>query len=136
MPPRTVRIPCAAFIPTMSSGEVSRRTITTFSPRAAHCVASSAENTILPAAAPGDAGSARAIGVAALSAAWSNCGCSSASSERGSIIATAFFSSIMPSSTRSHAILSAAAGVRLPLRVWSMYSFSFSTVNSMSCMSR
>ena len=38
----------------------------------------------------------------------------------GSIMATAFFSSIMPSSTRSQAIFRAAAAVRLPLRVWSM----------------
>ncbi len=32
IPPRTVRIPSEAFIPSMSSGEVSRRTRTTFSP--------------------------------------------------------------------------------------------------------
>ena len=39
MPPRTVRMPCAASMPSMSSGEVSRRTRTTFSPVSAACLA-------------------------------------------------------------------------------------------------
>ena len=39
---------------------------------------------------------------------------------RSQFIATAFFSSIMPSSTRSQAIFRAAGAVRLPLRVCSM----------------
>ena len=58
----------------MSSGDVSRRTRITFSPLAAHSTASSAVNTTLPQAAPGDAPSAFAIGVAAFNAAASNCG--------------------------------------------------------------
>ena len=75
MPPRTVRIPCAAFIPSISSGEVSRRTRTTFSPLAAQSFASSAVNTILPQAAPGEAASALAIRAwQPLSAFASNCG--------------------------------------------------------------
>ena len=74
IPPLTVRIPCEAFIPVISSGEVSSRTRTTFSPLAFHASASSAENTILPQAAPGDAPSPLPAGVAALSAAASNCG--------------------------------------------------------------
>ena len=74
IPPRTVKIPCADFIPVISSGDVSRRTRTTFSPLAAHVSASSAVNTILPQAAPGEAPSPLPIGVAALRAAASNCG--------------------------------------------------------------
>ena len=135
IPPRTVRIPCADFIPVMSSGDVSRRTRITFSPLAAHSTASSAVNTILPQAAPGDAPSAFAIGVAAFSAAASNCGWRSVSRFLGSIIATASSSVLIPSSTRSQAILRAAWAVLLPLRVWSMNSLPCSTVNSMSCIS-
>ncbi len=41
-----------------------------------------------------------------------------------------------PSVTMSTAILTAAAAVRLPVRVWSIQSFLFWIVNSMSCMSR
>ena len=52
--------------------EVSRRTRTTFSPLAAHALASSAVNTILPQAAPGEAPRAFAIGTAAFRAAASN----------------------------------------------------------------
>ena len=120
IPPRTVRIPWEAFIPVISSGDVSRRTNTTFSPRAFHSTASSAVNTILPHAAPGDAPSALAIGVAAFKAAASNCGWRSVSKLRGSIMTTASSSVLIPSSTRSHAILRAACAVLLPLRVCSM----------------
>ena len=41
-PPRAVRIPSAASIPCTSSGDVSLRTSTTFSPRSAAAWASSA----------------------------------------------------------------------------------------------
>ena len=74
IPPRTVKIPWEDFIPVISSGDVSRRTRTTFSPLSVHSTASSAVNTILPQAAPGEAPSAFAIGVAAFNAAASNCG--------------------------------------------------------------
>ena len=120
IPPRTVRIPWAAFIPVISSGDVSRRTRTTFSPLAAHSTASSAVNTILPQAAPGEAPRPLPIGVAALSAFASNWGWRSVSRLRGSIIATASSSVLMPSSTRSQAIFRAAWAVLLPFLVWSI----------------
>jgi len=69
IPPRTVRIPCAAFIPVMSSGDVSRRTRKTFSPFSCQATASSAVNTTLPQAAPGEAPRPLPIGAAALRAA-------------------------------------------------------------------
>ena len=56
MPPRAVRMPAAAFMPWMSSGEVSVRTRITRSPRCAHSSAAFAVNTTRPIAAPGDAG--------------------------------------------------------------------------------
>ena len=74
IPPRTVKIPCEAFIPVISSGDVSRRTRTTFSPLSFHSTASSAVNTTLPQAAPGEAPSPLPAGVAALRDAASNCG--------------------------------------------------------------
>ena len=55
MPPRAVRMPSAAFIPLMSSGLVSSRTRSTFSPRSAHSNASCAVKTTRPVAAPGPA---------------------------------------------------------------------------------
>ena len=119
-PPRTVRIPCAYFIPSISSGEVSRRTKTTFLPFLPSVTASSAVKTICPAAAPGEA----AIPLpttfdlsAASSALWSNWGCKSISRDLASICINASSSVIIFSSIKSHAILIAAAAVRLPLRV-------------------
>jgi len=73
--------------------------------------------TILPQAAPGEAPSALPIGVAAFNAAASNCGCNNVSRLRGSIIATASSSVLIPSSTKSQAIFKAACAVLLPLRV-------------------
>ena len=122
IPPRTVRIPWAAFIPVISSGDVSRRTSTTFSPLAAHSTASSALKTTLPQAAPGDAPRPFPIGAAALSDFASNCGCRRVSRLRGSIMATASSSVLIPSSTRSQAIFNAAWAVLLPFLVCSMKS--------------
>ena len=116
IPPRTVKIPWEAFIPVISSGEVSRRTNTTFSPLAFQASASSAVNTTLPQAAPGDAPRPFPSGVAAFNAAASNCGCNNVSKLRGSIINTASSSVLCPSSTRSQAIFNAAGAVLLPLR--------------------
>ena len=82
--------------------------------------ASSAVKTILPQAAPGEAARAEATGLAAFRASGSNWGWSRASSCLGSSISRASCSVFMPSSIRSQAILMAAAGVRLPLRVWSI----------------
>ena len=54
MPPRAVRMPSAACMPRMSSGDVSRRTRITRLPGCAPCSsASSAWKTIRPVAAPG-----------------------------------------------------------------------------------
>ena len=49
---------------------------------------------------------------------------------------TASVLEISPSSTISHAIVTAANPVRLPVRVCSRYNFRDWIVNSMSCMSR
>ena len=56
MPPLDVRMPCAACMPPISSGDVSVLTSITLSPCDAIFSASSAVNTTLPTAAPGDAG--------------------------------------------------------------------------------
>jgi hypothetical protein len=56
MPPRRGQDARAACMPWMSSGLVSRRTRITFSPARACFSAASAVNTILPEAAPGEAG--------------------------------------------------------------------------------
>ncbi len=84
IPPRSVKIPSAAYIPFKSSGEVSRRTRITFSPAAASTSASCAVNTILPVAAPGDAGSPFERTLAFAIAAVSNTGCNNSSNLFGS----------------------------------------------------
>ena len=134
MPPRAVTMPRAACMPWMSSGDVSSRTRMTASPSWFMRSASSASNTILPVAAPGDAG--RPAATTWRSALGSRVGCSSWSSAEGSTRLTASSSEITPSDARSTAIFSADLAVRLPLRVCSIHSRPCSTVNSMSCMSR
>ena len=133
IPPRAVRIPWAACIPPMSSGDVSVRTRTTFSPLRAAFSASSAVKTTLPTAAPGDAGSPFAMTFTGVFG--SKDGCIRRSSCSGSIRMIAVFLSISLSLTMSMAIFSDAAAVRLPTRVCSMYSLPSWTVNSMSSMS-
>ncbi len=120
-------------MPSTSSGVVSRRTSSTASPASARSFASLAESTILPVAAPGEAG--RPCARTSRSASGSMRGWRSWSSAAGSTRSTASEREISPSPAMSLAILSAAAPVRLPLLVWSMYSRSRSMVNSMSCMS-
>ena len=122
MPPLTVSTPWATCIPMISSGEVSRRTSTTFfqSLSFTFSAASSAENTTLPEADPGDAARPEPRGTAAFKASGSNCGWSRVSSCLGSILKTASSSVIMPSSTMSQAILRAAWAVRFPFLVCSM----------------
>ena len=71
-PPRLVKIPSAATIPTKSSGLVSRRTRITFFPARDKSCARLESKTTWPTAAPGDAGIPRAISVAL--ALRSNCG--------------------------------------------------------------
>ncbi len=140
IPPRAVRMPCADFMPSMSSGEVSRRTRTTFSPLAAHSLDSSAVKTILPEAAPGAAGRPWPMSLPSASAAFRAFGSKEpwrrVSRFLGSMARSAFSLVVLPSLTRSTAILMAARAVRLPLRHWSMKSLPSSMVNSMSCMSQ
>ena len=138
IPPRTVRIPCAACIPSISSGDVSRRTRITLSPLPPlpASLASSAVKYTLPAAAPGDAGSALPITSPAFSASGTKVGCSSWSNDLASILHTASSGVIIPSSTKSQAIWIAAGAVLLPLRVCKKYSLPSSMVNSISCISR
>ena len=97
MPPRQVTTPRAACIPWMSSGEVSSRTRITASPSSASRSASSAAKTILPVAAPGEAG--RPLAITSRTAPGSMVGCRSWSSEEGSTRATASFCDISPSAT-------------------------------------
>jgi hypothetical protein len=91
------------------------------SPRSTQATASSAENTARPTAAPGEALSPRAMGRRL---------------ERGGVVLVAqelvdvgrldprerLLLVMTPSATMSVAIFTAAAAVRLALRVWSMYS--------------
>ena len=110
------------------------RTRMTLRPSACSLAASSEENTISPEAAPGEAG--RPVAITSRLALGSMVGCSSWSSEAGSIRDTASFCEIRPSLASSTAMLSAALAVRLPPRVCSIHNLPRSTVNSMSCMSR
>ncbi len=118
MPPRAVTMPRAACMPWMSSGEVSSRTRMTDSPAEPRRSASSELNTILPVAAPGEAGRPEVITSRGL--AGSIVGCSSWSRLAGSTRMTASSLVIRPSLARSTATFSAALAVRFPLRVWSM----------------
>ena len=72
LPPRLVRIPSAATMPTKSSGLVSRRTKITLWPSLAKSNAFFESKTTSPTAAPGDAGMPRAISLTLLLK--SNCG--------------------------------------------------------------
>ena len=134
MPPRAVKMPLAACMPWMSSGEVSVRTRMTDWPSSARFSAVSLSNTAIPDAAPGDAG--RPFKITSRLAFGSSVGCSNWSSADGSTRITASSFVISPSAAMSTAILSAAFAVRLPERVCSIHNLPRSTVNSMSCMSR
>ena len=134
LPPRLVSTPSAAIIPDRSSGLVSRRTSTTFSPLLAHWTAVSEENTALPTAAPGEAFMP-----------WVSWVASPLSPNRGNISwaswspvtrRTASSMSMRPSSTSWVAMTNAAPAVRLPTRVCSIHSLLRSIVNSMSQRSR
>ncbi len=134
LPPRLVRMPAAAIMPSRSSGLVSRRTRITFSPLAAHLTAVEESKTTRPTAAPGEAFMPLAM------SAWS-----SPAAKRGNISWLSWWpltrmsaSSIemTPSSTSCTAMRKAAPAVRLPTRVWSIHSLPRSTVNSMSHRSR
>ena len=102
MPPRVVRMPSAACMPWMSSGEVSTRTRMTGRPAFFAASASSEVNTISPQAAPGEAG--RPVASTLRSAFGSMVGWRSWSREVGSIRATASSREIRPSAARSTAM--------------------------------
>ena len=116
IPPRVVRIPSAARMPSMSSGDVSSRMRMAFMPSAAAAMASAELNTIWPTAPPGDAGRPIARTVAFFSEVGFRIGWSISSSCAGETLITAVFSSIIFSSTMSRAICRAAKPVRLPMR--------------------
>ena len=136
MPPRAVRMPDAARIPSTSSGLVSSRTRITVLPTLAQATASAAVNTTWPTAPPGPAGSPLASSVASSSAFGSTMGCSNSSNCAGCTRMTAVFSSIILDRSMSMAILRAAVPVRFPVRVCKRYSTPSWIVNSRSCMSR
>ena len=129
-------IPWLTAMPWKSSGEVSIRTRITGSPRSTHATASSASNTARPTAAPGEAFSPLTILVAPMSAFGSKVARRSWSTCAGSIRSTASRLVITPSLTIWTAIFTAAAAVRLAMRVWSMYRRPRSIVNSRSWTSR
>ena len=117
-------------MPCTSSGVVSVRTRIVLRPCSFQVTASSAEKTIWPAAAPGEALSplhataTRSLGSMRAWKSWS--------SDCALTMPTARRLSMSPSSTRSRAIFTAASAVRFALRVCSMKSFPRSTVNSRS----
>ena len=118
LPPSEVRIPLAAWKPATSSASVNGRTRITSRPSCAACTASSAVNTTSPLAAPGEA--LTPVASTSKSALGSKVGCSSASSELGSIVASASSRESSSSSTASQAKRTAACAGRLALRVCSM----------------
>lgn len=134
MPPLAVRMPCAFAMPATSFGEVSDLMSITFSPLSFARIAFFELNTALPVAAPGDA--ARPFAMTFIGYFGSMVGNRSCSSWFGAILkmASSFF--IICSFTMSTAIFTADVAVLLPVLVCNMYSFWFSIVNSMSCMSQ
>ena len=133
LPPSEVRIPLAAWKPATSSASVNGRTRITSRPSSPAATASDAVKTTSPLAAPGEA--ATPLASTSNSALGSNVGCSSASSDEGSIVVIASSRVSSSSETASTANRTAACAGRLALRVWSMNSCPSSTVNSVSCMS-
>ena len=133
MPPLAVKIPLAACMPWISSGDVSTLT------KIVSCIilfnlsASSEVKTTLPLAAPGEAG--RPFAIVFIGLFSSKVGCKRVSREFGSILSTASFFEINFSLTISTAILTADLEVLFPERVCRIQSFLFSTVNSTSCIS-
>ena len=134
LPPRAVRMPLAAIMPSRSSGLVSLRTSTTCSPRSAQAFAVGESKTARPTAAPGDA--AMPLVNSSRAADLSNCGNISSASWEPDTRDSASSMVIRFSSTSWPAIRKAAAAVRLPTRVCSIHSLPRSMVNSMSHRSR
>ena len=118
VPPVWVSMPFAWTMPCTSLGLLSIRTRITDLPCLPHSSAVSASNTAAPLAAPGEAGTPRAMGSAL--AAGEIRGNRSCSSWRGSTRATASWRLIRRSATMSTAMFTAASPVRFAARVWSM----------------
>ena len=130
LPPREVRMPSEAIMPSRSSGLVSRRIRMTFSPERDHLTAVYESKTALPTAAPGEAAMPRPSRVV-----WRPRRSAGTSAGRAGAPVTrwsASASSIRPWSTSWVAMRKAAPAVRLPTRVWSIHSWPRSMVNSMS----
>jgi len=117
-------MPEAAFIPSISSGDVSNLTKITFFPSfLTFSTALSALKHISPTAAPGDAGNPFAIGLyfeisfgsIFLKRSYSNC--------FGSTLNIAYSFVIRPSLHRSIAIFNAALAERLPDLHYNIYNF-------------
>ncbi len=134
-PPVEVRIPAALAMPWTSSGDVSVRTRITARPASAASAAASGDVTISPQATPGEAG--RPVVRAAPASRRSlvtNGGLARIPATRRTASPRSRGKS--GSSAMSTAMRSAAWGLRLPTRHWSIQSLPCSTVNSMSHRSR
>jgi hypothetical protein len=115
LPPSDVRMPRAAKNPATSAASVKGLTSTTSRPSSAAATASSAEKTISPLAAPGEAFTPQAS--TPYSASRSNVSCRSDSRLPASIVQSASPLSSRPSSTASTAKRTAAWAGRLAVRV-------------------
>ncbi|MBV6474541.1 MAG: hypothetical protein MOGDAGHF_00001 [Rhodocyclaceae bacterium] len=115
LPPRLVRMPCAWKKPWMSSGLVSSRTRMMRSPARPRASAVSASKTILPEAAPGEAGRPCASDLPRKEG--ESCGTSSCSSTAGSTRVMARSLLISPSRNISTEVRTMARAFILPLRV-------------------
>ena len=135
LPPRLVRMPAAAIMPSRSSGLVSRRTRTTSSPRAGP-LHRGRRSRRPPRRRPRPVRRPCRGSAAAARPTASNCGNISCASWAPVTRASASSRVISCSSTSWVAIRNAAAAVRLPTRVCSIHSLPRSTVNSMSHRSR
>ena len=140
MPPVLVRMPAAECMPSMSSGFVSLRTSSTLlaGVRALDRFSGGERELADRGARRGGQADASAACRPSSPLPWQpgmKLGSSSCVRSPAGMRRTAVFSSISFSLTMSQAIFTAAAPVRLPLRVCSMNSVPFSIVNSMSCTS-
>ena len=108
MPPVAVRMPCATYMPWMSSGTVSLRTSSTCLPCSVHSTACSEVNTTWPDAAPGEAGRPLVATGSFFHSSGSNTGASSCDSASGSTSSSASVGVISFSATKSVAITTAA----------------------------
>ena len=132
IPPLAVTTPLATCIPVISSGDVSSLKRIT-GPSLHFSAASWALNTIVPHAAPGEAG--RPLIITSFGAFGSIDGWSNWLIDLASIKVRALLISIIPSLYKSTAILTAALPVLLPLLCCKRYNLLSWIVNSISCIS-